>query len=70
MTIVHTTCMRVSRIRDNRPLSVNVDEDLLKACSHRICQQRTYDKKPLGIAVVTDVGTCCGVVLMVPTPFL
>ena len=23
MTIVHTTCMRVSRIRDNRPLSVN-----------------------------------------------
>ena len=50
---------------DKSETSLNVD-DLLSVCSRRIAQQRTYDKKPLGVAV-TGVGTCYGVVLMVPT---
>ena len=41
---------------EHSPPFVNVDEDLLKACSRRICQQRTYDKKPLGIAVCYRCG--------------
>ena len=36
---------------DNSEVSLNVDDDRLSVCSRRIAQQRTYDKKPLGVAV-------------------
>lgn len=47
---------------------VNVDNELLDKCARRIAQQRTFDNKPLGVAVC--YGCCCGIVWMVPTPFL
>lgn len=47
---------------------VNIDNELLDKCARRIAQQRTFDKKPLGVAVC--YGCCCGIVWMVPTPFL
>ena len=30
---------------------VNIDDELLDACARRISQQRTFDQKPLGLAV-------------------
>ena len=30
---------------------VNVDDELLDVCARRITQQRTFDRKPLGLAV-------------------
>jgi hypothetical protein len=30
---------------------VNIDSELLDACARRISQQRTFDRKPLGLAV-------------------
>ena len=38
---------------------LNVDNELLEVCLRRIAQQRMFDKKPLGLAV-----------LWVPTPSL
>ena len=35
---------------------VNVDDELLDVCSRRIAQQRTFDKKPLGLAVCYGCG--------------
>ena len=35
---------------------VNVDDELLDVCAHRIAQQRTFDKKPLGLAVCYGCG--------------
>ena len=35
---------------------VNIDDELLGLCSHRIVQQHTYDKKPLGVAVCYRCG--------------
>ena len=46
----------LSQLWEHPPPFVSVDEYLLKACSRRICQQRTYDKKPLGIAVCYRCG--------------
>ena len=40
---------------DKSETSLNVD-DLLSVCSRRIAQQRTYDKKPLGVAVCYGCG--------------
>ena len=31
--------------------AVNLDDELLVACGCRILQQRTFDKKPLGVGV-------------------
>ena len=41
---------------DHSPQFINVDGDLLSVCRRRIAQQRTYDKKPLGIAVCYKCG--------------
>ena len=41
---------------DLSPQFINVDSDLLSVCKRRIAQQRTYDKKPLGIAVCYKCG--------------
>ena len=35
---------------------LNVDDDLIEACTRRIAQQRTFDKKPLGLAVCYRCG--------------
>ena len=35
---------------------VNIDNDLLDVCARRILQQRTFDKKPLGLAVCYGCG--------------
>jgi hypothetical protein len=35
---------------------VNIDNELLGACARRISQQRTFDRKPLGIAVCYGCG--------------
>ena len=35
---------------------VNVDDELLDACARRISQQRTFDRKPLGLAVCYGCG--------------
>jgi hypothetical protein len=35
---------------------VNVDNELLDACARRISQQRTFDRKPLGLAVCYGCG--------------
>ena len=35
---------------------VNVDDELLDTCARRIAQQRTFDKKPLGLAVCYGCG--------------
>ena len=35
---------------------LNVDYELLNVCARRIAQQRTFDKKPLGIAVCYGCG--------------
>ena len=35
---------------------VNVDDELLDVCAHRIAQQRTFDKKPLGLAMCYGCG--------------
>ena len=36
--------------------TVNLDDELLVACGRRILQQRTFDKKPLGIGVCYGCG--------------
>ena len=36
--------------------AVNLDPDLLKVCSRRIQQQRTFDRKPLGVGVCYACG--------------
>ena len=41
---------------DQSPQFINVNGDLLSVCKRRIAQQRTYDKKPLGIAVCYKCG--------------
>ena len=35
---------------------MNIDNDLLDMCAHRISQQRTIDRKPLGLAVCYGCG--------------
>ena len=35
---------------------VNIDNDLLDMCARRISQQRTFDRKPLGLAVCYGCG--------------
>ena len=35
---------------------VNIDDELLDACARRISQQRTFDQKPLGLAVCYGCG--------------
>ena len=35
---------------------VNIDDELLDACARRISQQRTFDRKPLGLAVCYGCG--------------
>ena len=36
--------------------TLNLSEDLLNACARRICQQRTFDGKSLGIGVCYGCG--------------
>ena len=39
--------------------AVNLSQDLLRTCNHRVSQQKAFDKKPLGVGVCY----CCGHIL-------
>ena len=36
--------------------TLNLSEDLLSACAHRACQQRTFDSKSLGVGICYGCG--------------
>ena len=49
-------CIELPTDWDHSDEMLNVNCELLDACNRRIAQQRTFDKKPLGIAVCYGCG--------------